>query len=176
MGCEAQSLDAAVDRSIPDIAIRLADEGVPLRAIARAIKVSSDVVRERLQMALATGRLIDLPREDWPPGYPRDQRVLQLSRLAAENRDALLIAMQEIFGLTPTEIGLLLTMIQHLTLAKGRINDMTSRTIDVHICRIRQRLAPHGVEIKTLWGQGYQFSPEDRRKIMDMILGKVTSS
>jgi DNA-binding response OmpR family regulator len=174
MGCEAQSLDAA--SVIPDIAIRLADEGVPLRAIARAIKMSSDQVRERLQMAQAAGRLLDLPHDDWPPGFPREQRAMQLSRLVMDNRDQLLVVIHQIFGLTPIETGLLLILIQHPSLLKDRVaNTMTSRTIDVHLCSIRKRLEPHGIQIETLWGQGYQFSPHDRRKVLNLILRQVPS-
>jgi DNA-binding CsgD family transcriptional regulator len=173
MGCEPQSLDPT--GVIPDIAVRLADEGVPLRAIARAIKVSSDLVREKLRLAQSAGRLLDLPKEDWPPGFPRDQRALQLARMVTENRDQLLVAMQQLFGLTPTEIDLLLILIQHPSLLKDRIIDtMTSNTVDVHICNIRRRLGPHGIEIRTLWGYGYEFSTKDRRKIMTLILSRVT--
>lgn len=170
MGVEAQALDPT-----PDIAVRLADEGVPLRAIARAIKLSSDVVRERLQREQAAGRLLDLPRDDWPPGFPRDQRALQLSRLVVEDRKKLLLAMQQIFGLTPTEIGLLLVLIQHPSLLKDRVaGTMTANTLDVHVCSLRKRLEPHGIAIETLWGYGYQFSAAGRRKVMDMILKRVT--
>lgn len=172
MGCEAQSLDPT--GVIPDIAVRLADEGVPLRAIARAIKESSDVVRERLRRAQAAGRLLDLPRDDWPPGFPRDQRALQLSRLVVENRDQLLIAVQQLFNLTPTEIALLLVLTQHPSLLKSRLTDMTVKTLDVHVCRIRQRLEPYGIAVQTLWGQGFQFTSDNRRKVMDLILHKVT--
>jgi len=158
----------------PDIAVRLADEGVPLRAIARAIKSSSDAVRERLKLAQSAGQLLDLPRDDWPPGFPRDQRALQLSRLVSENRDRLFAAMQESFHLTPTEISLLLIMLQHPSLLKERLSEsMTVNLIEVHVCKIRKRLAAFGIEVRTLWGYGYQFTAEDRRKLMDMIIHKV---
>jgi DNA-binding winged helix-turn-helix (wHTH) protein len=170
MGCEALSLDPV----IPDIAVRLADEGVPLRAIARAIKLSSDVVREQLRDAQVAGRLLDLPRDDWPPGFPRDQRALQVGRLVTENRDQLLIAVQQLFNLTPTEIALLLIMVQHPYLLKSRLTDMSVKTLDVHVCRIRQRLEPYGIQVQTLWGQGFQFSSDNRRKVMDLILHKVS--
>lgn len=183
MGCEAQALDpkrkgdARLDAAgvIPDIAVRLADEGVPLRAIARATRISSADLRERLRLAQAAGQLLDLPREDWPPGFPRDQRALQLSRLVMENRDQLLIAMQQVFGLTPTEIELLLMLVQHPTLFTDRISDvMTSRTVYVHVCAIRKRLEPYGIEIQTLWGHGYQFASKDRHKVMDIILHRAS--
>jgi hypothetical protein len=35
---------------------------------------------ERLRLAQTTGALVELPRDDWPPGFPRYQRALQLSR------------------------------------------------------------------------------------------------
>jgi hypothetical protein len=172
MGSEAQALDPA----IPDIAIRLADEGVPLRAIARAIKQPSNLVRERLRRAQETGRLLDLPRDDWPPGFPRDQRALQLSRLVTENRDLFFMAIQQLFGLSPTEIGLLLSLVQQPSLLRDRATDtMTPQTVYVHVCRIRQRLAPHGIEIKTSWGHGYHFSPGGRRKVMKLILRQVAA-
>jgi DNA-binding response OmpR family regulator len=169
MGCEALSLD-------PDVAIRLADEGVPLRAIARAIRVSSEILRARLHEAQSAGRLLDLPRDDWPPGFPRDQRALQLSRMVTENRDQLLVAMQQLFNLPPAGTSLLLVLMQHPLLLKERIADtMTVRAVDVHIHHIRKRLTPYGIEIQTRWGHGYQFSPENRRRIMDLVLSRVST-
>jgi len=179
MACQAPALPAIVDAAsvIPEIAIRLADEVVPLRAIARAIKESSDVLRDRLRAAQAAGRLLDLPRDDWPPGFPRDQRALQLSRLVVENRDAVLLAVQQIFHMTPTEVGLLLVLLQHASLFKDRIdNMMPAKTVDVHICRIRKRLLPYGIEITTLWGNGYRLPLAGRRKTMDMIMQQVEAA
>src|SRR5262245_2128211 len=159
---------------ISDTLVRFADEGVPLCAIARATKISSDIVREQLHAARSAGRLIDLPRDDWPPGFPRDERARQRSRLVTENREQLYIAMQQMFGLTPTEIELLLVMIQHKLLPKERVNDdMTAGTVYVHVCRIRQRLEPYDIRIQTVWGHGYRFLPVDRRKVMNLILKKV---
>jgi DNA-binding response OmpR family regulator len=156
------------------IAVRLADEGVPLCAIARAVKIPSERLREQLQSAIACGRLVELPRDDWPPGFPRDQRALQLSRMVIENRDAVMLAVQRTFALTPTEVGLLLVMLQHPSLLKDRVADaFAAKTLDVHICRIRARLAPHGIGISTLWGLGYQMQALDRRRAMDLILREV---
>ena len=73
------------------IAVKLADEGVPLRAIARATAIPSATLYEVLIEARTEGRLLALPRDDWPPGCPRDQRSLQLSRLVSENPDGLML-------------------------------------------------------------------------------------
>ena len=151
-----------------DVAVRLADEGVPVRAIARAIKVSASELRERLCEAKFAGLLLALPHDDWPPGFPRDARALQLSRLAIEDRDVLFTAVQQVFGMTRTQGTLLLGLIHKEMVSRER-DDMTVRTLDVHLCRMRQLLAPFAIKIVTLWGSGYRLSPEDRRKAMDLL-------
>jgi DNA-binding response OmpR family regulator len=165
----------------PDTAltIRLADEGVPLRAIARATKQPSATVREQLQTARTGGYLLELPREDWPPGFPRDRRALQLSRMLVENRTALFLTTQKVFGLTKTEAELLLALTQNENLSKNARADMVGmnqKTVDVHIHRVRRALAPFGIEIGTLWGYGYNLSTANRRKTMELILGSLRRS
>jgi hypothetical protein len=155
-----------------DFAIRLADEGVPLRAIARATKIPSEQLRITLEEAIDDGRLIELPREDWPPGFPRDQRALQLSRMLSEDQHALVFNVQKIFHFSPAEAALLLALVQNVQVSKTR-NDMAYKSIDVYICRMRKALEPFQIEIKTLWGYGYQIQMPDRRKIMDLILACV---
>jgi hypothetical protein len=154
---------------IETVAVRLADEGVPLRAIARAIGQPSTDLRERLAQAKATGQLVELPKEDWPPGFPRDQRALQLSRMVADDKAAVELALAQVFHLTSTEIGLVLLLLANPSVPKERIN-MVHRTIDVHICNIRRRLSPFNVSIGTLWGHGYQLTAEARTRIMELIL------
>jgi DNA-binding winged helix-turn-helix (wHTH) protein len=157
---------------LESIAVRLADEGVPLRAIARATSTSSEAVREKLHAAKSAGQLFDLPQEDWPPGFPRDQRALQLSRMTSQNPGAVTLAMQQVFSLTVTEVTLLMALIQNPNVAKDRL-DMSDRTIDVHICHLRRQLALFHINVRTLWGYGYQLSTESRKKVMDLILRHV---
>ena len=158
--------------NVDAIVVRLADEGVPLRAIARATNTPSDQLRTKLREARDEGRLLDLPNEDWPPGFPRDQRALQLSRMVTQNPEAVTLAANHVFGLTATEVTLLMTLIQSPDVPKERIS-MAPRTIDVHICHIRKALAPFGIAIGTIWGYGYQLSEPHRRKVMDLILSRV---
>jgi hypothetical protein len=160
---------------VTDFAVRLADEGVPLRAIARATKIPSDDLRDALSEAKREGRLLELPRDDWPPGFPRDQRALQLSRLVVENKDAVFLAVQQIFRLWQSEVPLLLALVQHDTVSKKR-DSMTEKTVDVHICRMRKLLWPFEIRILTLWGYGYQMAVEHRRRTMDIILRHVTAA
>jgi Transcriptional regulatory protein, C terminal len=157
-----------------DFAVRLADEGVPLRAIARATKIPSEDLRLQLHEAQLDGRLLELPHDDWPPGFPRDQRALQLSRLVVENKDLIFIAVRQLFRLQIVEVTLLLTLVQHDVMSKKR-EDMADKTVDVHICLMRKKLQPFGIAIKTVWGYGYQMSVEHRRRTMDIILRRVSS-
>jgi hypothetical protein len=157
-----------------DFAVRLADEGVPLRAIARATRIPSDDLRDALFEAKREGRLLELPRDDWPPGFPRDQRALQLSRLVIENRGALFIAVQQVFHLQMAEVPLLLTLLQHDAMCKKR-DDMAVKTVDVHICAMRKKLRPFDLMIRTIWGYGYQMAIDQRRRTMDIILRHVTA-
>lgn len=158
-----------------DFAVRLADEGVPLRAIARATNISSEDLRESLTTAQSEGRLIELPRDDWPPGFPRDQRALQLSRMVATNREGIHLAVRNTFGMTPTEVQVLMLLIQNPVVAKVR-SDMSLKTVDVFIHYVRKRLLPFGIKVITLWGYGYKLSVEDRRRTMDLILKHVAGT
>lgn len=154
------------------IAVRLADEGVPLRAIARAVNLPSTSIYETLIEAKMDGRLLDLPRDDWPPGCPRDQRALQLSRLASENREVLLIAVQRLFRLTQTQGKLMLLLVQHELVPRERVG-ISGNSVDVHISYIRRNLPEFGLKIITLWGYGYQFSQQDRHTARDLILAQA---
>lgn len=160
---------------VTDFAVRLADEGVPLRAIARATKIPSDDLRDALFEAQRDGRLLELPRDDWPPGFPRDQRALQLSRLVVENRGGLFIAVQQIFHLQMVEVTLLLQLLQHDTMSKKR-DDMAVKTVDVHICSMRKKLRPFDIKILTLWGYGYKLPIDQRRRAMDLIIRHVAAA
>jgi hypothetical protein len=160
--------------SLDTIAVALADEGVPLRAIARATRISSELLRERLCDARTEGRLLELPCEDWPPGLSRDQRVLQLTRKVREDCDALALTVQRLFRLTRTEVTLLLRLLQRKSLRRDGLLSLGS--VGVHIHHLRQRLSPFGIRIVTCWGYGYQLLPEDRRKVMELILQSAEKS
>jgi hypothetical protein len=161
-----------MDAGILPIAVRMADEGIPLKAIARSINIPSTHIYETLIHAKQDGRLLELPRDDWPPGTPRDQRALQLSRALSENRDGLIAAVQVFFRVTLTQARLVLLLVQHELVPRERVG-LSRNCFDVHIVHTRRALARHGLTIVTLWGFGYQLSPPDRRAAMGMILAQA---
>lgn len=158
--------------STSHIAVRLADEGVPLRAIARATDITSTALYELLVNARMKGTLLHIPRDDWPSGCPRDQRALQLSRLATENHDTLIFAIKDVFRLTPTGARLFLLLVQHEHVPHARI-DLDHGLLVVNICKMRKLLRPFALTIKTLWGYGYQLSAEHRLKARELILNRL---
>jgi hypothetical protein len=157
-----------------DVVLRLADEGVPLRAIARAVDIPSENVRDCLYQAKHDGRLIDLPREDWPPGFPRDERALQLSRLVGRDREAITRAIGKLFGLTATETKVLLALLQLPAVARER-SGMGDKSMDVHIHHLRSKLASYNISIETVWAYGYQLSTQNREAATALILRHVAA-
>ena len=44
-----------------------------------------------------------------------------------------------------------------------------SKILDVMICKMRKKLRPHGVEIRTIHGAGYELPPTSREKIKALM-------
>jgi hypothetical protein len=153
-----------------EIAIRLADEGVPLGAIARSVQLPSEELRRHLCLVRDAGRLISLPRADWPPGFPREERAVELSRQIVSDREALAMAAKQMFDLTPIEADLFLLLLQPGTIRHDVATSI--RTTYVHIHNLRRRLTAFGLTIANIWGYGYKLSDPDRRRAMDLIMGR----
>jgi hypothetical protein len=87
-----------------------------------------------------------MPPIDWPPGARR------LSKPLAGDRDRQAAAVHAIFGATPAETTLLLTLMRCGSLAKPRFRNAGS--VCVQIYALRKRLAPFGIQIISMWGHG----------------------
>ena len=69
------------------------------------------------------------------------------------------------------EFDLLLTLADHANqvLSRDQLLDQAwgyefhgqTRTVDVHVAQLRERLAGSGIEIETVWGRGYKLSVHD---------------
>jgi hypothetical protein len=164
-----------------DVAIRLADEGVPVRAIARAVHINAEELRPHFEHAKLTGRLVDLPREDWPPGIPRAHRVPDLKPIADINDEVLKAAIMLVFGLTLNQASMFLALIRRREVHRDQMHEIYNqrgqqqadtdvKVVDVQICKIRQRLAKMEIEIATLWGFGYFMSIANRRRALELLL------
>jgi len=167
--------------SANQVAVRLADEGIPLRAIARALAIPSEDLRETLAEAKDAGAIVDLPRDDWPPNMSRNQRVPGLPTLAAVDDDLLLLNLVRLFKLTPQQALLLLVLLKRREVTRkqmhaaiesrrgGHKEETDKKIVDVVVCKLRKRLKTFGLEIETVWAWGYVMPTEHRKKALALL-------
>jgi DNA-binding response OmpR family regulator len=82
-----------------------------------------------------------------------------------------LLAIKLVFALSTATAQVLLALLQH-ELVPCVDNQ---KLLQVRICELRKRLAPHGLRIKTEWGSGYRLSPEQRRHAMALVLREAAA-
>ena len=109
-----------------------------------AVERENDMLRARiaqLEDALA-GSAVALPIE-WGL-TPQESRVLGVLRARSmATKEAVMAALYVDLGKDEAE----------------------PKIVDVFICKIRKKLKPFGVEIKTVWGQGYSLAEKSRAVI-----------
>ena len=162
------------------IAIHLADEGVPLCAISRSFKVPSDLVREALHYAKDEGKIIDLPREDWPPNSLRNTRDPVANR-KMDDEDIVFNCVR-LFKVTRQQASLLSVLIRRNEVSKDMMHQIIEKCrapnkgdqtdpkmVDVVICNLRKRLKKTGLKIETMWGCGYFMKPDMRTRALELI-------
>lgn len=100
----------------------------------------------------------------------RSERVLHIGPLAIDpaRREATVGGVA--LNLRAKEFDLLYTLAEHrgLVLSRDQLLDQVwgydflgeSRTVDVHVARLREKLAEGGVTIETVWGIGYKLVTE----------------
>lgn len=187
-------IEPLLPEPVNSIVIMLADEGVPVSAIARSVKVPSDEVRDVLHEALATGRLVEMPRSDWPPHMRRADRMPSTG--LDINDDQLLAHCRRLFKLTQLEATVFIPLLKrdeaskqalHGAIEAGRAaraaasaDETDPKMVDVVVHKLRRKLRPHAIEIKTLWAKGYFMERPMRRLVYDKITaylsGQVTIS
>jgi len=166
---------APIQGQMADVIIALADEGVPIQSLARGTKASSDDVRETLRFAIADGKITSMPREAWPPRTPKDARLPDTA--AGEDESRFLTNCIRCFKLTKIEARLLTILLRRREVTKdtllaqlyGGIDVPEIMIIDVFICKLRKKLLPHEITIKTIWAYGYCMTLDMRSKTMDLL-------
>jgi DNA-binding response OmpR family regulator len=99
---------------------------------------------------------------------PSGDRPRQLGRLAIDPASREVSIDGNSVPLRAREFDLLLVLADHTNqvLSRDQLLDMAwgyeyygqTRTVDVHVAHLRERLAGSGVEIETVWGRGYKMS------------------
>lgn len=163
-----------------EIAVALAYEGVPVRAIARSIKTPGEEVYEILKEALNDGKLIELPRDDWPTGArrertPSERKMLQLDDVMIQT------VCSSLFKLTRLQAAVFCTIVKRPNVTKEQLHQAIENTrsanqeptdqkmVDVVICHIRKKIRAHDLAIETLWGIGYFMDVDQRSRVLHML-------
>jgi hypothetical protein len=160
--------------------VRMALEGIPVRAAARCTKFPSDKVRDVLLEAFSLGTIAQMPRDDWSPLLTRDKRVPEYAKTGVD--DALLILnVVRLFGVTQQQACLLLVLIKRREVTRKMLHaviesrrphpkvETEPKIVDVVICKLRKKLEPLGLRIETVWSCGYFMSEEHRKTAMGML-------
>lgn len=176
--------DPSIQPFAEAVAIRMADEGIPIRAIARTTRLPPEDVYEVLKDAVARGAIIDLPKNDWPPGSYRDTRTA-FNGTPLEQDEALKVACARCFKATRLEAAILAVMLRrnevtkqqlHLVIEQSRPEgreETDPKMVDVIICHIRKKLKKWDLAIETIWGIGYLIPAPDRERAVAVLTAFV---
>jgi two-component system cell cycle response regulator CtrA len=103
--------------------------------------------------------------------------ALEAMRSSLESEPGLKLI--QIAHLTHTERLLLGILIRRRRVTKDQLmtalychrpdNEPCAKIIDTYICKIRKKLKPHGIEIKTVWCAGYEIPLDSIERIKAMI-------
>lgn len=164
-----------------DVAVALADEGVPVRAIARAAKIAGEDLYLVLKTAINEGRLIELPKDDWPPTSKRNQRNQPSHNLLNLDDDTLRMACASRFKFTRLQAAVFVTLLRRPEINKDQLHTAIEairpnqdeptdqKMVDVVICHIRKKIKPFEVTIDTIWGVGYSLPAAGRALMLDLL-------
>lgn len=173
--------DPAIQPFVEAVAVRLADEGIPVRAIARATHLPSDQVYEALRDAIAQGLIVEMPRDDWPAGTSRSSRS-PISGTHLDNDERLKCACTRYFKASPLEAAMLALILKRDEVTKEQLHTVIEqgrgpgrepteiKMVDVMICKLRKKLTSHDIEIKTMWGLGYFMTRQSRDRAVALLL------
>ena len=171
--------------SIFDVAIALADEGVPVRAIARATKTPGENVYEILKSAIGQGLLLEIPRDDWPSRSTRRDRTQADNILFSTDQPTIRIVCSTCFKFTPLESTVFVTTLRRSAATREHIHHAIEQNrnpadeitdqkmVDVVMCRIRKKLKPFDIKIDTVWGVGYVIKQEYRDRAIEIITAEI---
>lgn len=173
------------------VVIRMAHEGIPLKAIMRSLRLEQPVVESLLEKALTAGVIVEMPRDDWPPTSLRRNRVntlmqrpvsltgTTLDRAKMIDETSTLVALQEKLSLPPGLARLLIhfynndvlpheRVLSYLdTISRKRGEPISSKSVEVRVYQLRNALRPYGVTIRNYHGIGYKLLNRD---VLDEIL------
>lgn len=165
--------------SKPHMMVRLAIEGIPIAAIARALQEPFREVLDVLKEARAADEIAEIPAHDWPAGQRRGERAPCVAKITSARVGELLDALMTAFRLTQNEGIFLDLLVARGTVGRPAIHEAMMRRegaamtvpkiVDVYACSLRKKLGRHGITFETVWGRGYTLPAAGRNAILRAI-------
>lgn len=183
-----EDYDPALSPEQTHIIARAANEGIPLQAIGRILRVPFESVTHAAKIALAAGTIIGMPRADWPAAEHWDQRSPAPFVGKRDNTQELEFSCRQFFRLTALETGFIVSLLRRTFADKEKLHGVIEdqrlkrqsrpdaettdpKMVDVMICKLRKKLDDKGFKgaIQTMWGRGYFIEPDTKRAIYAAI-------
>lgn len=108
-----------------------------------------------------------------------EETVASLKRQMGLDADmAFAVRCREVFGMTKGQAKLLRVLMAaraasretlFAALYSDKLEQPDIKILDTVTCNIRPKLSRHGISIKTVWGQGYALSPENKARIEALL-------
>lgn len=180
-----QQAQALIGLSTLTLAVRCANEGIPIAAIARVLQSPFEYISQCLTHARKLGAITEVPKPDWPTGTTSNTRSPTLSGFVADVE----FTCRKTFRLTNLEAGFLVVLLRmaHADKEKLRLVIEQQRAtrqfrpdkqevsdpkmVDVMICKLRKKLKAidPALVIRTNWGKGYYLEQDVKDRILTLI-------
>lgn len=176
-------LDKSRSRMWQNVIVRLADEGVPVRPIVRSLLMEYQQVRDVINDAHERGLITVIPRDEWPQGTRRDERLPDTVPLEVEDDHLNMLTIRR-FGLTASEARMFTALLRRPEMTKAQLHRNTQgyeggthkdptalKIVDVFIHKIRKKLekVSLGITIETIWGKGYAMGPMSKAEAYKLL-------
>ncbi len=138
------------------------------------------LISRRPTAVRAMAKRLGLRKFNAPPPQPRAIDIeceVQTLRDRIEELESLIGITQKLpeLGLSRTEMKILGVIVSRKIASQetihgavyGGASERQVKTIDVHVCNIRRKLAPMGYEIKTSWGNGLYMEEAARASLKE---------
>jgi len=181
--------------STRDVVVAFARQSVAIDTITRALVLQPGQAAGLCRRAHSDGELLMIPPE-LPADAPRAAAVeIVHLRERLEDTEAQVREFQKVesgiadklvrvASLTVYEAIVVSVLMQHEKASKSRLYNALyghilnsgpePKIVDIFICKIRKKFAPHKIEIGTIWGWGYEMKRPDKDRLRDMMPENLT--
>lgn len=159
--------------AIHNLIIRLAAEGVPIGAIARATQREVDYVGAVVAGAVAATRIAAAPADDWSAASGPREPEIEAAALAVIEAKAIELRTWLGFNRGPSRlIAALLVNGSADRPSLARIitdHHANHKLIDVVACEARRKLKAFDITFLTVWGTGYRMDEANRQRLRELL-------